>query len=362
MCEILDGVLSQYDLFGNPIENNSYGFGHINKTMKLKTEKDNKIKYYIVQKINTNLFTNVDALMSNIEKVSLHLQKKCKERNGCDDREVLKVVKTKTGKLFSKYNDSYYRIYDYIEDSVCLQSTNSYSVFEEIGGAFGQFQSDLNDFDASSLETILPDFHNTSLRYEQFLDAVNNYKNFDEELNQIIENFASKSHYKNVLVEKEKNKTLPLRVTHNDTKLNNIALDKDTFKALAVLDLDTVMPSTLCYDYGDAIRYGVCTCEEDEEDERKVDINLELLDAYTKGYLSKMRDLTKEELNNLSISPLVISYELGLRFLTDYLTGNKYFKTTRKNQNLDRAKVQYRLLLQFEKNFEKIDKIINKYR
>ena len=208
----------------------------------------------------------------------------------------------------------------------------------EVGLAFGQFQQDLSDFDARQLYEILPQFHNTKKRYDDFISVAGIDKcNRVYGVKSLINEFIEKKKYASVIIDKEKN--LPLRVTHNDTKLNNVVLDKRTKKALAVLDLDTVMPSTLCYDFGDAIRYGANSSLEDEKNLDKVCVNLKLVEAFTKKYLGKIKSsLETEELNLLAISPLVIAYELGLRFLTDYLQGDTYFNTKYENQNLYKNK------------------------
>lgn len=363
MCDLIRDILPYYDFNGEVLDSYYYGYGNINKTLVINVRQSKKDKKYILQKINTNLFTNVDQLMSNIYKTTTHLKEKAKQRNDDISRLVLNIVPTKDGRLYLNVDDGCYRVYDYIDNSICLQKTSSKRIMRQVGLAFGQFQQDLSDFDASSLFEILPDFHNTKKRFEDF-ENIANIDSFNRvgEAKLLIKEFREKGKYASIIVDKQKDKKLPLRVTHNDTKLNNVVLDKKTKKALAVLDLDTVMPSTLCYDYGDAIRYGTSSAVEDEHNLDKVSVNLKLVEAFTKSYLQKtIKSLTTEELELLAISPLVIAYELGLRFLTDYLQGDTYFNTKYDKQNIYRAKVQLKLVNEFEKKYSSIKKIIYKY-
>ena len=356
-------IIVKYALKGEILKIENYGYGHINKTIKITTQDGDSKFEYILQQINRKLFKNVGKLMNNINLISLHLQKKCRERNGDIQREVLRVIPTKTNKTYCRVKGKYYRIYHFIKNSVCLQQTDQPEVFELVGKAFGDFEKDLADFDATRLYPILKNFHNTKIRYYSYLEVFKKDK-FDrvknvENLHKII---VKRSKYANILVNLEKNGKLPIRVTHNDTKLNNIVLDKNTLKPLAILDLDTVMPATLLYDFGDAIRFGCNTASEEEQDLLKVGFNLKLFESFAKGYLSSLKDtLTKNEIKCLAISPLVITFELAIRFLTDYLDGDKYFKINFECQNLIRAKVQLKLLLEMEKNYKEMQKIIKKY-
>lgn len=355
-------IMAKYNLPGEIIKIENYGFGHINKTIKITAINNNQTYEYILQKINNTLFKKVNKLMKNINYVSCHLKTKLQEENHITSK-VLTIIKTKQGKTYYKHKGKYYRIYEFIDNSICLQKTTNPKVFELVGKAFGEFTNDLADFDAKKLYNILPNFHNTKERLKTYLKAYKKDKLYRKQnIKQIHSQIIKRQKYATIIVEKEKNNLLPVRTTHNDTKLNNIILNANTNSPLAILDLDTVMPSTILYDFGDAIRYGCNIAGEEETKLKNIKFDLKLFESFTKGYLSKTKNiLTSEELETLAISPLVITYELCLRFLTEYLNGDKYFKSKYEGQNLKRAKVQMKLLIEMEKNYKKMQKIIKKH-
>lgn len=324
-----------------------YGNGHINDTFLTTFNVSGKEKKYILQRINSDIFTEPYKLMQNIGLVTRFIRKKASEVGIDDDRVTLTVVETKDGGFCHKDSfGNYWRVYAYIEDALCLDKVETKEEFYESAYAFGRFQNLLADFDASSLYDIIPDFHNTKKRYEALLNAVDTdicgrRKEVSEELAFI----KGCGNIINGAKDALDNGLLPLRVTHNDTKLNNVMIDAKTKKGLCVIDLDTVMPGLSIFDFGDSIRFGANTAAEDEKDLSKVSLSLELFEAYTKGFLAGFGDnLTDKEKEMLPLGAETMTLECGIRFLTDYLSGDTYFKTSRVGHNLDRARCQLKLV------------------
>ncbi len=315
-----------------------YGNGHINQTYLVQGDG----KKYILQRINTNLFTRPDELMSNVCAVCDHIAKK----RGAE--HTLNVVRTVDGKSMLEVDGSAYRVFDFI-DGVGYDSATP-ELFEVSARAFGQFASDLSDFDATALYEILPDFHNTEKRIDNLMRAIEEDKcDRGKAVEREIEFVKARTEYGKVITQKLKSGELPLRVTHNDTKLNNVLLNRDSGQPMAVIDLDTVMPGSICYDFGDSIRFGCNTAAEDEPDLDKVDFSLEMYDRYFCGYTTAYPDMTELERAMLPMGAVVMTFECGVRFLTDYINGDTYFKTTRPGQNLDRAHTQFKLVERMEK-------------
>ena len=319
-----------------------YGKGHINVTFLVTTKE----KRYILQQINTKVFPDVDKLMENIVNVTDFLIKK--------GVTTLEVIRTSDGRAFTEINSQYFRMYAFIENSVTYQVSESVEVFEESGFAFGSFQKHLADFNASSLHEIIPDFHNTPKRFNDFLKSCNadrygRLKSCIEEADFILQRRNSLSR----LTDSIREGRIPLRVTHNDTKLNNILIDSDTGKTKAIIDLDTVMPDSLLYDFGDSIRFGASTAEEDEPDTAKVHFDINLYNAYKNGFIRAMGDaVTPAETDLMPYSAYLMTIECGMRFLTDYLSGDTYFKTKYPQHNLVRCRTQLKLVSEIEKIFD----------
>lgn len=328
-----------------------YGGGHINSTF-LVTSSDGR--RFILQKINERVFKDVDSLMDNIMRVTSHLRSKTD-----DSRRVMNVEKTLEGKSYIREENACWRLIDYVEDSFCLERPRSCEDFRESAVGFGTFQQMLSDFPAESLNVTIPDFHNTLNRYQQFRKAVSEDKvgraglvarEIDFVLS--IEEEATK------LVRLQSEGVFPLRVTHNDTKLNNILFDRKTGKALCVIDLDTVMPGLCMNDFGDAIRFGASTADEDERDIEKVWLDMEMFTAFTEGFISACQAMTKEERDFLPLGALTMTAENGMRFLTDYLEGDIYYMTSRENQNLDRARTQFKLVTDMKRKWSYMNKVV----
>ena len=349
-------IVNKFNIEGEFIDITPFGSGNINNTFLVVTS----INKYILQRINSKVFTKPLDVISNSIKVTTHIKNKLVKEGNFDSRKVLSFIKTKDNQYYYLDNNDYYRMSLYVENSISIDVVDTKEHFLEAGHAFGSFQRLLSDFDSSSLKETIKDFHNTRKRYEHFIEVVNkNEFNRNEEVQDEIDYLINHKY----LLDSFNNFNIPIRVTHNDTKINNVLFDKDTSKALCVIDLDTVMPGTILSDFGDAIRSGCNSSTEDEVDLSKVHFKMELYEVFTKGFLEETKDiLTKDELDLLYLSPLLLTYELALRFLSDYLEGDIYFKTTRLNQNLDRTRTQIKLIKEMEEHLSEMKDIINKYR
>lgn len=338
-----------------------YGSGHINVTYLLEMDQNGSLEKYILQQINTNIFKDVEQLMENVTNVTSYLRKKIIERGGDPKRETLQVIPTKDGKSFYRAEDgSCYRMYYFISDATSYDLVERPEDFYESAVAFGNFQALLAEYSAETLHETIPDFHNTGKRFETFCRAVK--EDVCGRAAQVQEEIAfvmAHQQEMTVLTELLEKKELPLRVTHNDTKLNNIMIDNATGKGICIIDLDTVMPGSALYDFGDSIRFGACTAAEDETDLSKVALDLELYELYAKGYLKGCQgSLTKRELELLPMGAKIMTLECGMRFLTDYLQGDTYFKIHRENHNLDRCRTQFALVTDMENKWDKMKAVI----
>lgn len=359
-------ILENFKFKGNLIDCEIFGSGHINTTYLVTYDENGKIRKYIVQKINDNVFKNVDALMDNVFAVTSFLREKIEENDGDPNRETLHYIKTGEGKKFYRDHDGgCYRAYRFVDRSKSYDSVESPEVFGKSGAAFGRFQKYLSDFPAETLNETITNFHNTIWRFEnEFIPAVEKdsclrAKDCKEEIDFIL---ARKNDCEKLVQLIEKG-DLPLRVTHNDTKLNNVMFDEDTDEAICVIDLDTVMPGLALYDFGDSIRFGANTCDEDEKDVTKVKIDLDYFKAYAEGFLGEAGDsLNQCEIDNLAFSAKLMTLECGMRFLTDYLNGDVYFKTAYDNHNLVRARNQIALVKDMESKKEEMEEIIKNIR
>ncbi len=354
-------ILRNFALEGTPVSIKPLGNGHINSTFLVECDNGNK---YNFQKINNHVFKDVKGLMNNVYSVTSFLKEKIIAAGGDPLRETLTVIKTKDGENYYKENeDSYWRVYLFIDDVMTLQFIQNPEHFYYAGKAFGNFQKLLADFPADTLVETIPNFHNTVSRYADFENfiALNRSGRADMAKEEIA--FARK--YKWLadqlypLIEKGE---LPLRVTHNDTKLNNVLLDKKTGEPICVIDLDTVMPGLSLYDYGDSMRFGTNPTDEDDKDLSRVYSDMVLFEQYTKGFLEECgASLTKKEIELLPISALVITYECGIRFLGDFVDGDNYFHTDRPEHNLDRCRTQFKLVSDMESKLPQMKAIVEKY-
>ncbi len=336
------------------------GNGHINSTFMIVTDKNR----YSMQKINTNIFSNVEGLMSNIDKVTEHIKKKAIARGEDPHRSTLNFISNaETGKTYAIADDQAYRMYEYIDNVFTIEKMENPENFYSAGLGFGSFAKELSDFDAGQLVETIVNFHNTSSRYRDFKKAIEfNYNNRLADVKDEVSFVKARKDFMSLFVNKLENGDLPLRVTHNDTKINNILFDKETGAPAAVIDLDTVMPGSYLYDFGDAIRSGATHAAEDEQNLSLVDFDLGLYEQFTKGYLEACGDsLTPMEIKMLPYASIMLTLECGMRFLTDHLNGDTYFKVHRENHNLDRARTQFKLVDEMEKHIDDMTAIINKY-
>ena len=333
-----------------------YGSGHINDTFLVRAGKR-----YILQRMNRNIFTDPQGVMENILGVTNFLREKIEKAGGDGMRETLTVIPTKAGEpLYWDSLGDCWRMYHFIEDAISYDRVESERDFYESAVAFGNFQQMLADYPAETLHETIPGFHDTKARYEVFLKAVEeDVCHRAKEVAKEIAFFQERKEIAAVLGDMLAAGELPLRVTHNDTKLNNIMMDAKTGKGICVIDLDTVMPGLAVHDFGDSIRFGASTGDEDEPDLSKVNCDLHLFQLYTEGFLKGCRgSLTETERAMLPMGAKVMTYECGMRFLTDYLQGDTYFKTHRKSQNLDRCRTQMKLVADMEANWEKMGEIV----
>lgn len=337
----------QFRLEGKPTSIERYGNGHINDTYLVWTDAPHA---YILQRINHHVFRDVPALMANISAVTGHLARK-----DPDPRHVLTIIPSKEG--YACWQDdggAYWRVYDFVTDSICLQRPESPEDFRQSGIAFGHFQRQLADFPARDLTETIPRFHDTQDRYAQLraaiaADAMGRAPKVSAELD-----FAfSREEEAGTMVRMMREGTLPTRVTHNDTKLNNVMLDAASRTPLCVIDLDTVMPGLAGNDFGDSIRFGASTAAEDETDLDRVTLSLPLYRIYTEGFLSACGEsLTALEKETLPLGAKLMTLECGVRFLTDYLAGDHYFHIDREGHNLDRCRTQFVLVADMERKWD----------
>ncbi|MBR6391830.1 MAG: aminoglycoside phosphotransferase family protein [Eubacterium sp.] len=351
-------IVKNFDFDGELLDVREFGSGHINRTF-IAEYTDNR---YVVQKINTTVFKNPDELMQNVFAVTDYLREVIEANGGDSERETLHFIKTLDGDNYFKTPDGEcWRAYVFVKDSVCYDSADTPELFGKSGAAFGRFQKMLADFPAKTLHETIPNFHNTPWRFEnEFLPSL--FAADDALLTECeddIEFVTSRRSDMEVFTVLQESGALPLRVTHNDTKLNNVMFDKKTGECVCVIDLDTVMPGLALYDFGDSIRFGASTAAEDESNLEKVSLDLDYFRAYAEGYLSEAGEtLSYREKKQLAYSAKLITLECGMRFLTDYLNGNIYFKTDYGKQNLVRARNQFKLVLDIESKLDEMNKIV----
>ncbi len=302
--------------------------------------------------------------MENIANVTRHLGAKIEDAGGDPNRETLTVIQTIEGEnCYKDKNGNYFRMYRFIENSVSYDIAEDPILLYHAGKAFGRFQNMLDDFPAEKLHETIVDFHNTPVRVNQLVSAIE--ANKSGRLGEVFTEveFAKKyAKYANVITDAMDADEVPLRVTHNDTKLNNILFDDKTGEGVCVIDLDTVMPGSMLYDFGDAMRFGAASGAEDEKDLDKIWFDLEKFEQFTKGFVGEMKEtITKKEIELLPLSVLIMTYECGTRFLTDHINGDEYFKIHREGHNLDRARTQFKLVYDIETKLEEMERIVEKY-
>ncbi len=357
-------ILFNFAIDGEFVSCEPYGSGLINRTYVAVYNEGGRRVRYIVQRINTNLFKNVDGLMNNIKLVTEFNRAEIMKRGGDPDRESLTLVPTKNGGTYFRTEEGdCYRVYVFIENAKGYDVVEKPEHFYESAVAFGKFAMLLDRFDSSKLFEVLPDFHNTVKRFDNFRRSLEADKfNRAKDVKKEIEFALNREKITHTIVDLLASGKMPSRVTHNDTKLNNVLIDTRTDKAVSVIDLDTMMPGSICYDFGDSIRFGCNPCLEDTPETEKVIFNMPLFETYTKGYLSVFGDtITDIERKNLPMGAILMTYECGIRFLTDYLDGDVYFRKTREGQNIDRTRTQFKLVSDMEKRYDEMLSAVEKY-
>ena len=361
----LNEVITAYgNISGELTEAKPFGSGHINDTICLTYRDGEAGKRYVLQRVNTSIFRNPEKLMENMVNVTGFLRKKITAAGGNPDRETLTVVPASDGKPYFITSDGgFWRMTGFIEDAVSYDNAERPEELYMTGRAFGNFQYMLSDYPADTLYDTLPGFHDTRARYESFketvkADPVGRVENCREEIAFILE----REKLARFSMDSLDSGALPLRVTHNDTKINNLLIDSKTGKALCVIDLDTVMPGLAMTDFGDGIRSGTCTAAEDEPDVNKVECSLALYEAFTRGFIEGCGGkLTAYEVETLPMGALGITYEQALRFLDDYLNGDTYYKTKYPEHNLVRTRTQIKMVRELEAKENEIKAIIRAF-
>lgn len=346
----MEKIVSNFNYDGKTTYCELFGDGHINRSYLVKTDAG---KEYVLQRISSSAFKDVPGLMNNAISVSKHIASK----GGCS----LNFITSSDGKYYYIDNEGeYWRTYEFVHNSICIQGSVTPEDFYQSAIAFGEFQNQLSDFPAETLVETIPNFHNTPHRYTQFheileKDPLGRAKDVKEEIAFYLERESEAD----LLIEKLYHGELPLKVTHNDTKINNVLFDATTKKAICVIDLDTVMPGLVAFDFGDAIRFGASTAAEDEPDISKVSLDLNMYRQFAKGFLHACPMLTDSERSVLTLGSKLMTLECGMRFLADYIDGDNYFHIARETHNLDRSRTQIKLVKDIESNWQRMEQIIS---
>lgn len=347
----LSPFLGNHDFSAEPITD-----GHIHDGWYIQSQH----KTYpqtILQKINTHVFSDPFALMENIYQITNYLA----QQNPFQKQ--LRIIKTLHGEFFhTASNGTYWRLYQRIENGYTTQNTRNLTQIHEAGRVTGEFLSQLQHYPVHSLNISIPNFHNTPKRYQDFLDVLSMTDNKAvDEIHEEIEFLQQRAEKFSIIWEALHLNRIPWRVTHNDTKLDNVLFDRDTHQAICLIDLDTIMPGSALFDFGDALRAMGNPASEDEPDLGLVEFQLPVFEAYTQGYATATKNiLSEQEVSLLPISPWIITIEIGMRFLMDYLQGDQYFRTHYPKQNLNRCRTQFKLATDMENKFSKMEKIVNK--
>ncbi len=344
----VSAVASLFAFAGSVNDIKICGNGHINSTFIVSTDARRR---YILQILNTAIFKDPVGVMQNIEAITEHIRAGLAAAGEDAERGTMRVIKTRSGELgYTDTEGRFWRAYDFVEGTVCRLTVDSPATFERVGEAFGDFQRRLADFDAARLTESIPDFHNTKKRYADFLavvsaDPVGRVASVREEIDFIV----ARADRASLIVDALASGELPLRVTHNDTKLSNILLDVETEDAVCIIDLDTVMPGSSLYDFGDSIRTGAASAAEDERDLEKVHFLPAMFKAYARGFIRGTAGaLTARETEMLPDGAYIITFEQGIRFLADYLNGDTYYHTDYPEHNLVRTRTQLKLVAEME--------------
>lgn len=362
--KIID-IVKNFNIDGEFVAYKPFGDGHINDTFALTFKTKSGLKRYILQKINDTVFKDIDLLMANITEVTNYLRNVIKQRGGDVERQCLNMIDTVGGQKYYTVpkENTKWRAMQLIENTEAYQIAVDPYVFEMTGKAFGEFIRNLDGFPVEKLGEVLPNFHNTKKRFENFLSILKDNPEKRRRYCRREVKFALRCQpYVSKIVDMLASGEMPTRVTHNDTKINNLLIDSNTGDAVCVIDLDTIMPGSIVYDFGDAIRSGCNTAMEDEKNLELVTFNMEMFDYFSKGFIAGVGEvLTQVEKDNLAYGAILITFECGVRFLTDYLNGDKYFKTCYSNHNLIRCRTQFKLVQEMEQRLAEMNAIVDRY-
>ena len=362
----LSEVLEAFDFGAVVVGAVRFGQGHINDTFVVHTQPENECcRRYILQRMSSAAFKRPDQLMENIIGVTEYLGREVEKTGGSREREAMRVIRPRSGEPY--YTDSdggAWRVYPFVEDTVCYQSAETPELFAASGRAFGRFQRLLQGYPAQTLHETIPHFHDTEDRLAKLKAAVAADKlGRAAECRAEINFMMAREKDCSAALQALRDGILPLRVTHNDTKLNNVLMDKTTGEGICIIDLDTVMPGLSINDFGDSIRFGANHSAEDETDLSKVNLDVDLFEAYTQAFLEGAGGtLTEKEIEYLPWGAKLMTLECGMRFLTDYLEGDVYFHISRERQNLDRCRTQCKLVQDMEARWDELAAIAAKYR
>jgi len=362
MPDDLKEISSQFNLNGNIDKIEPFGNGHINDTFKIFIEEP-ELPDYILQRKNHLVFKDIPGMMQNIVRVTNHIRKKLEEE-GVEDisKKVITHIPCADGSYFYKDDKgNYWTVFLFIPGSQSVEKIENYNHAYLAGKGFGKFQEQLADLPGEPLNETIVDFHNIEFRYRNFRKALEiNYQNRVAATQPEIDFALQHEAEMHTLIEAQKAGEIPLRITHNDTKINNI-LFNEKGEILCVIDLDTVMPGLVHFDFGDAIRTAACTTEEDETNLDKITINLEIFEAFAKGFLEETKSfLTDKEISLLAHASKFMTFIMGIRFLTDYLEGDVYYKIKHAQHNIERARAQFKLVSEMTKNEDEMNRIIRK--
>ena len=361
MEERITAIAGQFQIPAGDMDAQTYGNGHINDTLCVSVRTPEGERRFILQRVNGYVFPRPTQVIENIERVTAYLRGIIRQEGGDPARETLTLVPARDGRNYVIADDGeLWRMYLFVEGTRTVDLPDTPSLFELSGRAFVRFQRQMDAFPAQQLHETIVDFHNTPARYRQLMDAVR--RNEAGRLGEVGPELAFCMGYGqevHALVDALAAGEIPLRVTHNDTKLNNVLLDTKTGEGVCIVDLDTVMPGLAAYDFGDAIRTGANTAQEDERDLSRVQLSLEMFEAFARGYLAEAgATLNAREKALLPMGAKLMTLECGMRFLADHLNGDKYFRIHRPGHNLDRARTQFALVRRMEECWDRMTQII----
>lgn len=364
MLSIPNAIIHRFRFGGDVIDSHLCKYGHINDTFVVWAGLNGRSQRYILQRINHHVFRQPETLMSNIMRVTSFLREKIERDGGNPDRETLTLIPTKEGRLYHATPDGdFWRAYRYIDGARTYMQAEHPDQLFQAGRAFGRFLRLLDDFPAEELHETIPDFHHTPKRFDALVQAV------DEDahdrawgVRDLIAQAEARVEKLGLVIKALQSGELPQRVTHNDTKFNNVLLDAITGEAVCVVDLDTVMPGSALYDFGDFVRTGANTGAEDEQNLDRVSLDLDYFEVIARGFLQETGEaLTPLERAWLPFGVWLITFELAMRFLTDYLNGDVYFRIHHPDHNLERARAQFKLAADMEAREDAMARIIRRY-